>query len=99
MDSLGVEGADVEIGEGVTTVEEEDGEIEGLIREYQWNAVPDRSNLRLMEFYGGVEWRTSEGDDLKRCIRRILEIELVDSYQKNSRPSEEVRCELEEMVG
>ena len=52
-----------------------------------------------MEFYGGAEGRTSEGDDLKRCIQRILEIELVDRYQKNSRPSEEVRGELEEMVG
>ena len=32
-------------------------------------------------------------------IRRIVEKELVDDYQKNSRPSEEVRCALEEIVG
>ena len=72
-DSLGVEDADVKIGEGVTQVEEEDGEMDSLIREYQQNAVPDKWDLRLMELYGGTEWRTSERDDVKRCIRRILE--------------------------
>ena len=51
-----------------------------------------------MELYGGTEWRTSERDDIKRCIRRILERELADSYQKNARPSEEVRGKLGEMV-
>ena len=68
MDSLGVEDADVKKGDGVTQVEEEDGEIDSLIREYQQNAVPDKWDLRLMELYGGTEWRTSERDDVKRCI-------------------------------
>ena len=52
-----------------------------------------------MELYGGTEWRTSETDNVKRCIRRILERKLEDNYQKNSRPSEEVICALEEIVG
>ena len=40
-DSFGIEDTDVKIGEGVTQVEEEDGEIDSLIREYQQNAVPE----------------------------------------------------------
>ena len=36
---------------------------------------------------------------MRRCIQRIVEKELVGSYQKNSRLSEEVRCALEEIVG
>ena len=97
--SPGIEDADVRIGEGVTVIEEEDEETESLIREYQRSPIPDMYNLRLVEFYGGEEWRKNEGAEIRRCIQRIVEKELVDSYQKNSRPSEEVRCALEEIVG
>ena len=77
--------------------EEEETKLESLIREYQQNAVPDPKDLILMELYGGVEWRTDEGDDMKRCIRRILERELEYLYQKNS--SEGTEGEIEETVG
>ena len=56
----------------MTQKEEEEGGIESLIREYQQNAVPDTRDLRLIELYGGTEWRTSERDDVKQCIQRIL---------------------------
>ena len=59
--------------EEVTAMKEEDEESERLVREYQRNAIPDKSDLRLMELYGGAEWRMNEGADLRRCIRRILE--------------------------
>ena len=87
-DSLGVEDADVKIGEGVTQVEEEDGEIDSFIRDYQQNAVPETWDLRLMELYGGTEWRTSERDDVKRCIPRILERRLENNVRKSVRNSD-----------
>ena len=77
-----IEGADARIEEGVTVIEEGDEETESLIREYQMNTIPDAYNLKLVEFYEGEEWRKNEGADIKRCIRRILEMELVDNYQK-----------------
>ena len=67
-DSPRREDADVRIEEEVTVTEEEDGETESLVREYQRNAIPDMCDLKLMEFYGGAEWRLNEGADLKRCI-------------------------------
>ena len=81
----------------MTQTEEEEGEIEILIREYQQNTVPDTWDLRLMELYGGTEWRTSERDDVKRCIQRILVRKLEGNYQNNS--SEEIRGELGGRVG
>ena len=82
--------------DGTTRIQ---AETESLVREYQRSAIPDMCDLKLMEFYGGAEWRLNEEADLKRCIQRILEIELVDNYQKNSRLSDEVRCALKEIVG
>ena len=98
-DSPRIEDAEARKEEKVTVMEEEDGESESLVREYQTSAIPDMCDLKLMEFYGGAEWRLNEEADLKRCIQRILEIELVDNYQKNLRPSDEVRCVLKEIVG
>ena len=69
-----------------------------MIEDYQRSAIPNQYNLRLVEFYGGVEWRKNEGAELKRCIRRIVEAELEDEYQRNSEPSEEVRRAQEERV-
>ena len=50
-----------------------------------------------MELYGWTEWRTSERDDVKRCIQRILVRKLEGNYQNNS--SEEIRGELVGRVG
>ena len=97
--SPGIEDEDIRVGEGVTVTEEEDEETESLIREYQRSAIPNLDNLRLVEFYGGEEWRKDEGAEMSRCIRRIVEKELVDDYQRNLRPSEEVKCALKEIVG
>ena len=68
-DTTKIEDADVRIEEGVTVIEEEDEETESLIREYQRNAIPDAYNLKLVEFYGGEEWRKNEGAEIKRCIQ------------------------------
>ena len=38
-------------------------ETEGLIKEYQKNAKPTQSDIRLLEFYGGEDWRTNEGNN------------------------------------
>ena len=51
-----------------------------------------------MESYGGEDWRKDEGEEMKRYIRRIVEMESIDNYQKNLKPSEEVRCVLEERI-
>ena len=72
-------------------------ETEGLIREYQRNAT--QSTIRLMEFYGGEDWRKSEGAGMKRCIQNLVEKELVTDYQRDSGPDEETRGALEERVG
>ena len=92
----GIEDADVRIEEEVITIDEE---TESLIREYQRSTIPEPYNLRLMEFYGGEYWRKDEGAEMKRCIQRIVEKELIDKYHKNLKPSEEVGCVLEERIG
>ena len=38
-----------------------DAEIEGLIREYKKNATPTQSSMKILEFYGGEDWRTNKG--------------------------------------
>ena len=93
----GIEDEDIRVGEEATIIEE-DEETESLIREYQRNAIPNLDNLRLVEFYGGEEWRKDEGAEMSRCIQRILEKELVDEYQKNAEPNEEVKRELDEKI-
>ena len=62
----------------------DDGEVEteGLIREYQRNAKPIQSTIKLLEFYGGEDWRKNEGAGMKRCIQRLVEEELVKEYQR-----------------
>ena len=79
----------------------DDGEVEteGLIREYQRNAKPTQSTIRLLEFYGGEDWRKNEGAGMKRCIQRLVEEELVKDYQRDSEPDKETRGTLEEKVG
>ena len=69
-----------------------------MIESYQRSTIPNQYNLRLVEFYGGEEWRKNKGAELKICIQRIVEAELEDEYQRNSEPSEEVRRALEERV-
>ena len=41
----------------------DDGEVEteGLIREYQKNVKPIQNTIKLLEFYGGEDWRKNEG--------------------------------------
>ena len=63
----------------------DDGEVEteGLIREYQRNTKPIQSTIKLLEFYGGEDWRKNEGAGMKRCIQRLVEEELVKDYQRD----------------
>ena len=90
-----------EIGdeEEVTIIEEEDAEMEDLIREYRKNARPSKETIQLLEYYGEGDWRQNEGADIKRYIQRRVEVELVNEYQKNVEPTEEVKRELEEKIG
>ena len=52
-----------------------------------------------MDFYGGEDWRTKEGAKMSRCIKRLVEEELVKDYQRDSKPDEETRRTLEEGLG
>ena len=45
-----------------------DAEIEGLIREYKKNATPTQSSMKILEFYGGEDWRTNKGAEMRRCM-------------------------------
>ena len=86
--------------EEVTKVkEEEDKEMENLIRDYQENARPNAETLKLLRFYGEGDWRQDKGVAIQRFICRRLEIELVNEYQRDAEPMEEVKCILEEQVG
>ena len=49
-------------------LDDRDVETEGLIREYQRNAKPTQSTIRLLEFYGGEDWRKNEGARRKRYV-------------------------------
>ena len=69
-----------------------------MIREYQRNAKPTPSTRRLLEFYGGEDWRKEEGAGMKRCIQRLVEKDLVTDYQRDSEPDEDTRSALEERV-
>ena len=75
-----------------------DAEIEGLIREYKKNVNPTQSTMKILEFYGGEDWRTNEGAEMSRCIQRLVEEELVKDYQRDSEPDKETRGTLEEGV-
>ena len=77
------------VGEEVTILEDGDEVTEFMIENYQRSAIPNQCNLRLVEFYGGEEWRKNKGAELKICIQRIVEAELEEEYQKNLEPSEE----------
>ena len=61
--SPGIEDADVGIEEEVINIDEE---TESLIRKYQRSAIPESYNLRLIELYGGEDWRKDEGAEMKR---------------------------------
>ena len=76
-----------------------DAETEGLIREYQKNAKPTPSNIKILEFYGGEDWRTNKGEKTSRSIQRLVEEELVKDYQMDSKLDKETRQTLEEGVG
>ena len=59
--------------EEVPILDDRDVETEGLIREYQRNAKPTQSTIRLLEFYGGEDWRKNKGAGMKKCIQRLVE--------------------------
>ena len=50
----------------------------------------------MLGFYGEGDWRQDKGAEMKRFIRRRVEAELVNEYQKNAKPTEEVKRKLEE---
>ena len=75
--------------EEVTKIEEVE-EMENLIREYQENARPSKETVRMLGFYGEGDWRQDKGAAMKRFIRRKVEAELVNEYQKNAEPTEVV---------
>ena len=83
----------------VTIIEEEEEDMEDLIREYQENPRPSTETVRKLGFYGEGDWRQDKGDEIKRFIRCKVETELVNEYQKNAEPTEEVRRKLEERIG
>ena len=62
--------------EEVTKIEEEEEEIENLIREYQENARPSKETVRMLGFYGEGDWRQDKGAAMKRFIRRKVECKL-----------------------
>ena len=64
-------------------------ETKGLNREYQRNAKPTQRAIRLLEFYGGEDWRKNEGAGMNRCIQCLVEKELGTDYQRDSEPDEE----------
>ena len=66
-----------------------------LIMEYQKNANPDPMTLKVLEFWGGEEWRQDEGADMRRCVRCLEEDDLVQKYQRNLRPDAETKEALE----
>ena len=55
--------------------------------------------MKILEFYGGEDWRINEGAEMSRCIQCLVEEELVKDYQRDSKPDEETRLALEEGVG
>ena len=48
-----------------------DAEIEGLIREYKKNAKTTQSAIKILEFYGGEDWRTKEGAEMSRYVYNV----------------------------
>ena len=80
-------------------LDDEEVETEGLIREYQKNAKPIQSTIKLLEFFGGEDGRKNEGAEMKRCIQRLVEEELVKDYQRDAEPDEETRSKIKEKVG
>ena len=76
-----------------------DMEIEGLIREYNKNPKLTQSTMKILEFYGGEDWRTNKGAEMRRCIQQLVEEELVKDYQRDSKSDEDTRHILEERVG
>ena len=67
--------------------------------EYQKNANPDSTTLKVLKFLGGEEMRKDQGTDMRRCIQCLVEDKLVQQYQKNSRPDQETREALESSGG
>ena len=91
------EGEETEIGRE-EKAEAEDYRIREtklLIGEYQKNANPTLSTMKLLEFYGGYKWRIDKGLEMSRCIQRLVEEELVQNYQRDLMPDEETRNPLE----
>ena len=73
--------------------------MELLIGEYQKNANQTPATLKVLEFYGGDEWRIDKGIEMSRCIQRLVEDELVQQYQGDLMPDEETRNALESAGG
>ena len=95
------EGEETEIGreEKAEAEEYRDPETKLLIREYQKNANPTQATLKLLEIYGGEEWRIDEGVEMSRCIQHLVVEELIKIYKRDSTPDEETRNALEYAVG
>ena len=70
-----------------------------MIREYQKNSNPTPATLKVLEFYGGTEWRIDEGIEMSRCNQRLVEDELVQHYLRESMSVEETRNTLESAGG
>ena len=90
---------ELDVEEKVETEGSVDVETELLIMEYQKNANPDLMTLKVLEFWGGEEWRQEEGADMRRFVRYLEEDDLVKKYQRNLRPDAETKEALETCWG
>ena len=66
-----------------------------MILKYQKNANPDIKTLNLLEFWEGEDWRGDRGEEMRRCIQRLVEDELIQQYQQSPRPETETMGILE----
>ena len=85
------EGNEIRNEEEVTKIEEEEEDMENLIREYQQNAQPSKAIVRMLGLYGEGDWRKDKGAAMKRFVRWKVKTELVNEYQKNAEPTGEVK--------
>ena len=69
--------AETDVEEKAETEDPRDAETKLLILEYQKNTYPDFKTLKIIEFWGGEEWREDKGEDMRICIWRLVEDELV----------------------
>ena len=53
----------------------------------------------MLGLYGEGDWRQDKGAAMKRFVRRKVETELVNEYQKSAEPTGEVKRQLKELIG